>query len=307
MAQGGSRGSFRTVDRQALFDDVGRKLTSSQVASFQSIEPRDAGVEIEYRVDGRDLVIETIPIYEIRDTRDWWRKGRSYNRRIHPDGSWCLWGTAHHDPGNCNRCRSLTDMQGEVGQYLAAVAPRGEEDALLERLLRPARARSRARSRGHAVRQPRIVRVPLEAHRTSEASVRTTAEQRQVVRREHALVMRYADYLRAQHHDVDAYEIPTRDGSPLRTDLFDFTASHLVEAKGSITREDIRMAIGQLADYGHFIRRDPNWLQGKKRLRRSVLVPKRPVGDVLDVLTELRIDCIWEDASGSFSSNRGQR
>jgi len=237
-----------------MLDEVSAKLTPPQISSIQSIDPRDAGVEIEYRVDGRDLVIETIPIYEIRDSRDWWRQGRSYNRRIHADGSWCLWGTAHHDPALCSRCRSLDDMQGAVGQYLAAVAPPGKEDAFLERLLRPERVRPQGKVRRPALRDPRIFRVPLEAHRTPEATVRTTAEQRQLQRREAALVLRYADHLRAKGHEVGSYEIRVGDGNSLRADLFDFTTSHLVEAKGSTKREDIRMAIGQLADYGHFIR-----------------------------------------------------
>jgi hypothetical protein len=39
------------------------------------------------------------------------------------------------------------------------------------------------------------------------------------------------------------------DTKPLFTDLYDKTTGTLVEAKGSVKRESIRMAIGQIADY----------------------------------------------------------
>ncbi|BCJ29607.1 hypothetical protein [Actinocatenispora sera] len=54
----------------------------------------------------------------------------------------------------------------------------------------------------------------------------------------------------AQGHQVMQWKL-TLPGqvAALRTDLFDATVSEIYEAKGSIARESIRMAIGQLLDY----------------------------------------------------------
>ena len=38
------------------------------------------------------------------------------------------------------------------------------------------------------------------------------------------------------------------------SDVYDVTRNNLLEAKGTVTREAIRMAIGQVADYRRFIR-----------------------------------------------------
>ena len=43
------------------------------------------------------------------------------------------------------------------------------------------------------------------------------------------------------------------EAKPLFTDLFDRTTYTLIEARGSVERGSIRMAIGRLADYGRFI------------------------------------------------------
>ena len=55
-------------------------------------------------------------------------------------------------------------------------------------------------------------------------------------------------------------------------DLRDKTADSLVEAKGSVTREAIRMAIRQIADYRRFV---------NDRAKAAVLVPDEPRTDLL--------------------------
>jgi hypothetical protein len=44
----------------------------------------------------------------------------------------------------------------------------------------------------------------------------------------------------------------SRTPRTLNSDVYDATRRNLVEAKGTGTREAVRMAIGQLADYGRF-------------------------------------------------------
>ena len=74
------------------------------------------------------------------------------------------------------------------------------------------------------------------------------------------------------------------------TDLFDFTTNELFEAKGASTRNHIRLAIGQILDYERFI----------KAARRSVLLPVRPQLDLVSLLNDLKIDCVWETEDGDF-------
>jgi hypothetical protein len=56
-----------------------------------------------------------------------------------------------------------------------------------------------------------------------------------------------------------------------------------------VSREAIRMAIGQLADYGRFVSGDP---------RAAVLVPEEPRGDLLALLKGQGIAAIWPMAGG---------
>ncbi|HEX6943206.1 MAG TPA: hypothetical protein VF128_09790 [Gemmatimonadaceae bacterium] len=72
----------------------------------------------------------------------------------------------------------------------------------------------------------------------------------------------------------------------LYTDLFDKTRGILVESKGAVTRESIRMAIGQLFDYQRFIEPKPGL---------AVLLPTLPRDDLLDLLRGLRITVIHRD------------
>lgn len=46
--------------------------------------------------------------------------------------------------------------------------------------------------------------------------------------------------------------IPPGESRPLYSDLWDETAHELVEAKGTVNRDNLRQAVGQLLDYGRF-------------------------------------------------------
>jgi hypothetical protein len=87
---------------------------------------------------------------------------------------------------------------------------------------------------------------------------------------------------------------PEGEAKPLFSDVFDATRSHLLEAKGTVTREAIRMAIGQLADYRRFISPTPE---------RAVLLPERPRPDLEALLTVEGVSIVWQAADGSFADN----
>jgi hypothetical protein len=64
---------------------------------------------------------------------------------------------------------------------------------------------------------------------------------------------------------------------------YDKTTNTLVEAKGSVARAAIRMAIGQLADYARLIDPAPN---------RAILVPQMPRRDLLRLAATANVDVL---------------
>lgn len=86
----------------------------------------------------------------------------------------------------------------------------------------------------------------------------------------------------------------------LTNDCFDERRRNLIEAKASIKREDIRMAVGQLFDYGFYAAKRFG------KLNRAVLLPKEPAADVIEWLQPLEIGLIWHVRSG-FRDNAGKK
>ncbi|MGG7571196.1 hypothetical protein [Streptomyces sirii] len=127
----------------------------------------------------------------------------------------------------------------------------------------------------------------VEQHQTERTLVDPAREPYEAERREAGLVTAYVEHLRLLGHNVGRQRItPPGELKPLYTDLFDHTDGVLIEAKGSVTREAIRMAVGQLLDYRRHI--DP-------RPALAVLVPSRPRQDLLDLCTDVKITVIWPD------------
>lgn len=123
-------------------------------------------------------------------------------------------------------------------------------------------------------------RVALEAYNTydmspavASASIRT--------RDEAELVNRYAEYLRSQGHDVDGRLI----AGVFRVDLYDYSENTIIEAKSTIEREAIRMAVGQLLDYRFS---DPATSH-----HLAVLLPSMPPGNAIEFLRSLSIRLIY--------------
>lgn len=132
--------------------------------------------------------------------------------------------------------------------------------------------------------EPRLQVVPVEEHHTERSFVTPDREPYELERREAALVHRYREHLRRQGHQVSRLRVvPPGESYPLYSDLWDETALELIEAKGTATRDQLRVAVGQLLDYGRFV--DPK--------RRSVLLPSRPRADLLAYLHAVGVDAIY--------------
>jgi hypothetical protein len=144
--------------------------------------------------------------------------------------------------------------------------------------------------------EDRVKELPLEKQLTERTFVDPAREPYEAERKETSLVQTLADHLRAKNHDVCRHQLlPVDERQPLFTDLYDKDLDLLVEAKGSVTRENIRMAIGQLADYGRF-------LPGSTP---AILVPTKPRKDLIELATSQEIMILWPRGNGFDSSKVG--
>ncbi|MET9363174.1 restriction endonuclease [Streptomyces sp. NPDC006632] len=131
--------------------------------------------------------------------------------------------------------------------------------------------------------------VEVEQHNVEHMAVSSSGTSRQSERREAKLVQAYRHYLQAQGHTVTRKKIvPEGEVQALYTDLYDATDKLLVEAKATVTREAIRMAIGQLFDYRRHL---------SPRPEIALLLPAKPRPDLLRLChaAEVAAQVIWPD------------
>jgi hypothetical protein len=140
-----------------------------------------------------------------------------------------------------------------------------------------------------------VTEASIEKHQTDSVVVEPATEPWEAVRREQPLVRDYAAFLeRRKHMVIRLRVIPEGETVAIVCDLHDKTANVLYEAKGSGTRNAIRIAIGQLADYGRFV----------IGAQRAVLLPERPRPDLEALLRSQGIQSVWRSGDG-FADNAG--
>jgi hypothetical protein len=136
--------------------------------------------------------------------------------------------------------------------------------------------------------------VPVERHLTERMVISPRHEPYEADRREQRLVLELVAALRAEGHEVDRLQLrPEGEVAPLFCDLFDRTTNTVVEAKGSVARSAIRMAVGQLADYSRLVEPPP---------QKMILVPERPRKDLLELAASQGIAVTWPDDQRGFVS-----
>lgn len=142
--------------------------------------------------------------------------------------------------------------------------------------------------------QETVKHLPVEEQLTERTFVNPNQEPYTAERKEASLVQALTDYLRARGHRVCRHQIlPDGETRPLFTDLYDEDLDLLVEAKGSGTRENLRMALGQLADYGRFVR----------SAHRAILLPAKPQRtDLLALAHSENVAVLWPEDAGYGSS-----
>ncbi len=137
------------------------------------------------------------------------------------------------------------------------------------------------------VASPAIEYVSVEEQWTEAAFVAPGRKDGEAERTEKALVAAYHEYLTRQGHEVSRLKIvPTGEAKPLFADLHDRTTNTLFEAKGSVERGAIRMAIGQLLDYRRFVNPPP---------LLAVLLPSQPRRDLCGLLSSAGVGVVWRE------------
>jgi hypothetical protein len=139
------------------------------------------------------------------------------------------------------------------------------------------------------VNQPGVEHVSIERQWTEKAFVAPSGEEYEAERREQALVLAFQAHLEGLGHEVDRLKIlPPGEAKPLFCDLIDRTTNTLYEAKGSVQRGAIRMAIGQLLDYSRFVEPPP---------RLALLLPSQPRQDLTQLTSFAHTGVVWQEGS----------
>ncbi|MBB5933966.1 restriction endonuclease [Streptomyces zagrosensis] len=142
--------------------------------------------------------------------------------------------------------------------------------------------------------KPNLVdELPLERNESEKTFVNPNREPYQAERKEARLVADLADHLKGKGHRPHRHRLlPPGESRPLFTDLYVPELGLLIEAKGSVTRENIRMALGQLADYGRFV----------EHTTRAILLPSRPRQDLLSLAESQGCAVVWPAGKGYDST-----
>jgi hypothetical protein len=140
-----------------------------------------------------------------------------------------------------------------------------------------------------------VKEVPIESQLTEQMLIEGTREPYEAERREHKLVRQLVDQLEAEGHAISRLQLrPDGEPAALFCDVYDTTTNTIYEAKGTVTRPAVRMAIGQLADYSRLVSPAPT---------RALLVPQEPRRDLLDLARSQGIVVVWPGPVGFVSSS----
>ena len=143
--------------------------------------------------------------------------------------------------------------------------------------------------RFHLGRTTEAKEVEVEEQHTERMFVEPGREPYEAERREATLVRAFGDFLTLGGHKVTRLcVLPEGEAKPLFSDLYVRSLPLLVEAKGTVTREAVRMALGQLIDYARFV----------PSARLAILLPSKPRGDLLNLIESAGVELYWQNGTG---------
>ena len=135
-----------------------------------------------------------------------------------------------------------------------------------------------------------MTEVAVESSNTERAVVEPSREPYEAERKEAKLTADFIAWSRLAGRDFRRLKIvPKGEGKPLFSDLYSKKASQLIEAKGSISREAIRMAIGQLYDYRRF---------ADAGVGLAILLPELPRPDLVELIHSCGVAVIHRTGNG---------
>lgn len=126
-------------------------------------------------------------------------------------------------------------------------------------------------------------------------TMKTKAEIKKAREIEKGLLCEYQAWLRNKGRHLVSMKY-----NMLQCDAWEKDRLNLIEAKGSTSRENIRMAVGQLLDYA---------FQGKdicQEPSKAILLPKHPGDDRVNWLEPLGIKIIWRKGQSFLDNANGQ-
>jgi hypothetical protein len=132
--------------------------------------------------------------------------------------------------------------------------------------------------------------VPLEVAATERSQVEKVVSG-PVIQSETQLTGRFQEYLEGRGRKVLRYKIIPVGSTTLFSDLADITDNILYEAKGSADRMAVRLALGQVLDYGRYITGS----------RLAVLLPEAPAADLVELLELHDVGCVVETTPGTYA------
>ena len=136
----------------------------------------------------------------------------------------------------------------------------------------------------------RVKEVPVEQYLTESTLIEGDREPYESERREQKLVRSYTERLEREGHEVCRLQfLPEGEAAPLFCDVFDKTTRTIYEAKGTVTRNAVRMAIGQLMDYARFVH---------PPVGRTILLPEEPRPDLIALAQSQGIDVVTPKGEG---------
>jgi hypothetical protein len=139
--------------------------------------------------------------------------------------------------------------------------------------------------------------VPVEDHQTERYCYHPTLAPTEAEKREADLVYRFKAHRANKGVQLERLKIRIPgERYPLFTDLFDDASNTLIEAKGSVTREAVRMAIGQLCDYGRWLSQLPHLV---------ILLPERPRQDLVELAHAAGADIVYAAGEDFYCLSQG--
>jgi hypothetical protein len=134
--------------------------------------------------------------------------------------------------------------------------------------------------------------MPPEAMQSERFFVDPERQPYEAEKREALLIEEFRAFLKDRGDEPCRFFIvPEGEAKPILCDIYLKKAKQLIEAKGTVERGAIRMALGQLLDYSRFVDAES----------RAVLLPEKPRPDLLALLSSASTAVYYRTGKGKFA------